>query len=66
MAQEVREELQWWIISVKLFNGKFLVTAQLQIKLASDVLKKGLGTFCQEHGAGKLLSKLKAKNIQTF
>ena len=47
LSQKVREELQWQIINLKLTDGNFLVTAKLQMKIASNVPRKGLGNFCQ-------------------
>ena len=42
-----KEELQWWIPKLQIFNGRYLIQPQNFLTIMTDASKKGWGAVCQ-------------------
>ena len=42
-----KEELQWWIQNLQIFNGRYLIQPQKALTIRTDASKKGWGAVCQ-------------------
>ena len=48
-----KEELQWWIQNLQIFNGRYLIQPQNFLAIRMDASKKGWGAVCQGIPAGE-------------
>ena len=47
-----KEELQWWIQNLQIFNGRYLIQPQKALTIRTDASKKGWGAVCQRIPTG--------------
>ena len=47
-----KEELQWWIQNLQIFNGRYLIQPQNFLTMRTNASKKGWGAVCQGIPAG--------------
>ena len=47
LNSNLKEELQWWIQNLQIFNGHYLIQPQNLLTIRTDTSKKGWGTVCQ-------------------
>ena len=47
-----KEEIKWCISNLSLPNGRSVISHQVKLLIQSDVLKTGLGAFCQKTSTG--------------